>query len=238
MWLLVACSSPIDIEPQYRSIASLRNEEDNNRATLITDNITLVGMVTANDEYREFYNSLIVEDQSGAVKIICEANDLYLRYSFGEKVEVHCAGLYLLNRNGALTIGSAPTGEYTLDFIPQSKLGHYIKNSELTHQIYAPWSLMIAELTPLHLFRCVELINVTITNIDGVTKFCQRDYVTGQAIDTTHILTDQAGNSIELRVDRLCRYANDNLPTGPSTITAIVNCYSGGYYLTITNSGY
>ncbi len=237
MLALIGCTS-VDSEAEYLSIAALRNIETNSRSILITESITLRGVVTANDEYGEFYNSLIIEDESDAVKIICECDNLYQSYSFGDIVEVKCSGLYLLNHYGALTLGAEPTGEYTLDYIQQSKLGQYVKEYESPTDTHVPLQMLLSDLTPLHTYRFVEIEDAVITNADGITTFCQRDPETGRTVDTYHTITDSQGNSAELLVDRLCRYADATLPTSAHSISAIVGYYNQEYSLTITHGMY
>lgn len=239
MLLLVACAKDAEqIESSTISIASLRNTETNGRSVLISESITLEGTITGTSKYGEFYNMLIVEDQSAAVKIMCEVEDLYRIYAFGNRVKINCSGLYMTNDYGAIVLGVEPTGDYTLDYISQSKLGIYITESVVPDETYAPLSVTLDALTPLHTYQYVQLDDVTISNTSGVTTFCQRDSLTGRTVDTYHLITDKAGNSAELSVDQYCSYADAQLPTEACTIQAIVGYYNGEYYLTITNCGY
>ncbi|MFI3281728.1 MAG: DUF5689 domain-containing protein [Rikenellaceae bacterium] len=237
--LLAACADASTFTLDHVSIASLRNIEANNRSVLISQSISIEGVITANSEYGEFYKTLIIEDESAAVKILCDIDDDYQLYPYGYRVSVSCSGLYLNNLYGALTLGAEPTGDYTLDYIEQSKLGRYLKEGSEQTGLPRPTTLTIDQLTPLHTYQLVEIEEVTITNSDGVETFCQRDPLTNRTVDTYHIITDKAGNSAELSVDRLCAYADLLLPSGPCTIHAVVSYYfDGEYSLTITNCGW
>ncbi len=238
--LFAACNSDStdQIESSSVSIASLRNTETNSRSVLISESITIEGTITGTSKYGEFYNMLIVEDESAAVKIMCEVEDLYRIYAFGNQVKINCSGLYMTNDYGAIVLGAEPTGDYTLDYISQSKLGVYITQSVVPDETYLPLTVTLDALTPLHTYQYVQLDDVTISNSIGITTFCQRDSLTGRTVDTYHTITDKAGHSAELSVDQYCSYADAQLPTEACTIQAIVGYYDGEYYLTITNCGY
>ncbi len=237
MLLSIACTKVDDTQNDV-SIASLRNIETNNRSVLISESVTLEGTITASSKYGEFYNMLIVEDESAAVKIMCEVEDLYQTYPFGNQVKINCSGLYMTNDYGALTLGAEPTDDYTLDYISQSKFGQYITQSEAPTQTHQPLKITIGELTPLHTYRYIELSEIIISNDSEITTFCERDIETGRTIDTEHTITDKSGNCITLTVDRLCSYADAQIPTDYCTIQAIVGYYNQEYSVTITNCSY
>lgn len=233
-----ACSTTNEGLTTSSSIASLRNIETNYSSSLITQNITLEGQITANDRYGEFSSCIIVEDQSGAVKILCDLDDAYQTYPFGASVQILCNGLYLLNHYGSLKLGAAPTGEYTLDYIDSSSVGQYVKLLESSAEPPEPQEVTLDDLTIFHIFCLVILRDVTITNPDGVTTFCDRDPDTSRTVDTSHTITDSQGNSATLYVESTCSYADQELPTSPTTIMAIVDYYDSQYSLTICNAGF
>ncbi len=235
---LLSCSTEVDIESQIVSIASLRNIATNYRSYLLTENIVVEGVVTANDFYGEFSSCLIIEDESSALKVLCEVDQAYLDYPFGARVEVSCSGLYLINHYGALKIGAEPNDEYTLSNISASKVGQYVKLVSLEESAPTCLEVEISELTELHSYRYVQLDNIFIFNANGISTFCERDAESGRTVDTTHTLIDQAGNTMELFVDRLCVYADTVLPTTRCTLQGIVDYYNGVYSLTLTNKGY
>lgn len=236
--LFAACYNTQEQGSSVVSIASLRDSQTNSRSVLITDNIIIEGVITANNEYGEFYNYLIIEDQSAALKIMCEMDDNYCQYPFGQAVSVNCSGLYLINHYGSIILGAEPTGEYTLDYIAQDRVGQYIKLAEQSATPLEPTPIEIEQLTPLDIYRYVRLEQITLSNNEGVSSFCARDSESGRCVDTTHTITDESGNTIELFVDQWCSYADAELPTELCDIAAIVNYYDGSYSLTITNCDY
>lgn len=235
--LLIGCSGG-DVDSQLVMIASLRNIETNNRSTLVTENILVEGVVTANDFYGEFNSCLIIEDESSALKVLCDIDKAYLSYPFGARVQVSCSGLYLLNYYGALKLGAEPSDEYTLSNILASNIGQYIKLVSLEELAPQCCEIAIDELTELYLYRYIQLEDIFIVNPNGVATFCDREEESGLSVDTTHTLIDQEGNTMELFVDRLCVYNDAPLPTTRCTLQGIVDCYNGVYSLTLTNKGY
>lgn len=220
------------------SIASLRGYDTSQRAMLITDHIAIEGKVVGNDCYGEFYNCLMLDDGTAAIKIICDVDDNYQLYPFGSSVRLYCSGLYLINHYGPLSIGAEPTGDYTLDYIDSSKIGQYLKGMEDEEQLPDPLITTIPKLTPLQSYRYIELQDITIIDTLDIGKFCARDSLTGRTIDTSHTLIDRNGNTMELYVESECRYGDASLPSEEITIQLIVDYYDGEYLGRITNCGY
>lgn len=227
---------PLSIE--VVSIASLRDIESAYRSTLINDNIAIEGRVVGNDKYGEFYNCLIIEDHSAALKLLCEVDDNYQQYPFGCSVTLYCSGLYLLNYYGPVSLGAEPTGEYTLDYISSERLGQYLKRDDDESSTLDPLEISLSELTPLQSYRYIELHDVTIVDTLGVDTFCSRDPDSGRTVNTSHIIVDNSGIAIELFVNRLCSYADAELPKESGVLQVLVDYYGGEYSATITNSGY
>lgn len=241
MLLLAACSKPTStsLSTKVTSIASLRDIATDYRSILIRDNLVVEGQITANDKYGEFYNTLIVDDGSAAIKIMCEFDNNEIEYPFGSRIKLYCSGLYLFYQYGSLSIGAEPTGEYTLDYISEKRVGQYLKHSdEATPTEVSPLQLNIAELTPLHSNRYVELSNIMIVDTLGVTTFCARDPDTGRTLNTLHQAVDKHGDTIELFVNRLCSYADASLPKERCKLQVIVDYFDGDYSATITNCAY
>ncbi|MFR9520764.1 MAG: DUF5689 domain-containing protein, partial [Rikenellaceae bacterium] len=233
--LLVACSDStrLSITPNVVSIASLRDVESSYRSVLIDESIVIEGCVVGNDKYGEFYNVLIIEDESAAVRLLCDGDDNYRQYPFGCSVTLHCSGLYLFNSYGSLSIGAEPTSSYTLDYISSERLGQYLKIDEEQSLTYpSPLEISLDELTPLYAYRYLELSEAQIVDTLGVGTFCARDDESGRTVDTSHLIVDKNRDTIALFVDRLCRYADAQLPTKECALQFVVDYFGGEYSAT------
>ncbi len=73
--------------------------------TVITDDLVLSGMISANDESGNFYRSFVVEDESGAVEVCAGFYDVYRFYPKGHRVTIHAVGLALGCYYGVIQMG-------------------------------------------------------------------------------------------------------------------------------------
>ncbi len=216
-------------------IASLRNIDSYNRTTLLADNIYIEARVVANDAYGEFYKRIIIQDDSGAVEILCDSEELYKYYPIGARVKLSCCGLYFANFNGLMQLGSAPTDDYTQGYISASKIGQYISLATSDEQL-TPESRSIAQISALDISTLVALDDIEIVSL--YETFCALDIESGELLDTEHKVVDSAGDSITLTVNRNCTYAKSPLPSGKGLIYAIVGYENGYYTLTISDGVY
>ncbi len=241
--LLVACSTlscnkpTTTNEPHIHTIASLREIETNNRSIKIQDNITIEGTITANDQYGELSNCLIIQDTTAALKLLCEGDNLYQTYPIASQIRLSCNGLYLNNQYGGIKIGAEPTDLYTLDYIQPSKLGTYLKHAETPPSEPLATPVAIPSLTPLDTYALIKLSEVQIIP-DTITTFCGQDPTTGRTLDTTHTLADREGNLLTLAVRSSCQYAHATLPTKECTLQGIVDHFDEHYTITICNAAY
>ena len=70
-------------QPATNSIAHLKSLCDGRSSVVITDEITIVGFITANDLYGEFYKSLVLEDASGGITVAADLESVAEVCTFG-----------------------------------------------------------------------------------------------------------------------------------------------------------
>lgn len=190
----------------------------------------------ANDKYGEFDNKIIIEDSSGAVEVMIDSDGgNYRLFEYGAWVRVYCIGLWVGNRGAELSIGTKPTSTYAVDCIDASDIGQYVRVIDNLAAMPLPTQITIGELTPLEISRLVKIEPIAFVGGGPVNKFCQRDSLTNRTINTSHMLVDPDGETIELFVNAECEYSDVELPAGEGMIYAIVNYFDGDYSLTITD---
>ncbi|MEI2750497.1 MAG: DUF5689 domain-containing protein [Ferruginibacter sp.] len=72
---------------------------------LITDDVIISGVVVANDKSGNFYKQLFIQDSTGAMQLLLDANSLYVTYPVGRKVYIKCKGLTLSDQNNNMATG-------------------------------------------------------------------------------------------------------------------------------------
>ncbi len=232
--LVVGCTASDTPNTNITSIASLKAIGTSYRTICFSDNTTIEGRVVANDFYDEFYNRIIIDDGSAGAEINIERSDNYLDYPFGSRVEVHCNGLWMSNSNGKISIGGAPTADYTLSDIEEDEIGVYLKCYTDIEEPLTPLPLTISQITSSHLMRYVSLTQVEIINGATDGRYCQVDSLSGRTTTTQHTLCDENGDSITLECLSTCTYARNLTPEGTLDIDIVIDYFDGEQFAIIT----
>lgn len=229
-------SNSTDQKEKISPISKLWEVGYNSSSTAITQNIIIEGVVTANDKFSEFDNKIIIEDSSGAVEIMLEADGGNAKYfKFGTHVRLYAFGLWVSTQRQKLTVGTRPTSEYSVDYIPSKQLFQYLRLMQIPLDPPTAQEREINTLSPRDISRLVTIDSLTFISRDTLKTFCRRDSLTNRSINTSHILSDPQGNRVELFVNAECEYSDNNVPKVECAIQAIVNYFDGNYSLTITN---
>ncbi len=234
-------TSPDDdpTDPDISSIAYLKGLYTSNTYYISSD-IIIEGTVTANDTYGELSSSIVIEDSSGAIEIMCDIEDCITSgFVVGATVRALCSGLYLGSTGGMLSLGGAPDNDYTTTTLDEEQIALHLQIR--SNEIVEPTAtqVTIPELNTTHILRYVVVTGLSfVLTPDSPTTFCTRNEDTGQTEYTTHTLTDSNSNQIYLSVSSGVTYADENLPTGEITLYAIVEYFNGEYRLRIVKCGY
>lgn len=197
----------------------------------ITQDITIAGVVTANDCYGEFRKMLVVEDPSGGISVLIDDNRLVELFPFGVAVSIHCNGLALGKTGGKVQLGALPTGEYSVDRIPASEIGRYIR---VTGSAGIPQAIRLSlnEVSAQHIDRYIRFDNIRFTtegpwcNVNEETlrpEICERE------------IADTDGRTFVVRIPGSCIYATEPVPFGTGSMGGIVDYFNGEFSLRITN---
>ncbi len=206
-------------------------------ATPIKSDISIEGVVTVNDVFGEFYHSIVVEGEDDAIVVCCDVEGLGLLFPVGSTVKILCGGLWLGASGDIIQLGLKPEGESNVGGLSRADIDLHIKKSG--EQSICPTIVTIGQLSRVNISRYVMVENVEfVTPEDGNYKFCERDPISRQPLETTHLLRDRYGREVEVVVGSSVSYADDRLPSGYITITAILESFDGKYRLRIANCGY
>lgn len=206
---------------------------------LITNDIAIEGVITANDGYGEYPSSIIIEESSGAIEIKCDLDCAISGYVIGATVQVKCSGMWLGSTGGMLSLGGAPYDQVATSELTEEEMLRMVVVTDDEYITPTPTTVTIPYIDQSYILRYVQLHNLSfVRDDDSATTFCTRDEDTGLTQYTDHTLSDLQGNTITLCVDRNVRYADDTLPTSPTTLSCIVEYFSGEYRLRIVNCGY
>ncbi len=210
----------------------------NGNTSLITKDIAIEGVITANDAFGEFPTSLIIEDDSGAIEIMCDFDCATSGFIFGATIKVLCSGLWLGATGGMLALGATPQEEYIVGLLSEVERSLHLQICNNNTIIPIPTITTIDNLNANHILRYVLIEKLYVDESDTTRTFCSRNSDSGATEYTEHTLVDIWGSTITLSVDRNVRYADDDLPEGSFSTYAIVEYFGEEYRLRLTNCGY
>lgn len=200
------------------------------RSHVLTRDIRLQCVITANDKFGEFDRTLVIADKSAGIEIAVDAASLHHRYPIGEEFMLYCNGLALGDYGGKIMLGAPPQSEYCVDRISESGLARHLRRSpggsvgrEYTRRTFDEISMRDVD-------TYVRFDNVRFTTSGS---WCDIDSVTLQAVTTERIIIDERGASFRVRTLASADYANEPLPEGKGSLCGIIDYFNGKFALRI-----
>ncbi len=192
--------------------------------TLIRSPVTISGIVTANDKSGNLYQSVVIEDSTGALQLLIDGYSLYAAYPVGRKLYVRCAGLTLGYNGGTPVLGLGVDERLNVQPIPGSRIDQHIVKADVGHAA-APLELPLEKLTAATLDRSlvnrlVRLSDVMFSDSSGTRSYAQPNATTNREI------RDCGNRRISLRTSNYASFAAAPLPAGSGTVTGIFSIYT------------
>lgn len=207
--------------------------------TEITQDIVISGVVVANDRSGNFYKQLFIQDTTGAIQVLLNANSLYTSYPVGRRVFVKAKGLYLSDDNRTMVLGTRTVigGLPSVEGIPSALISQYIIGGSIGNPV-EPIEVDIAQLqTDMH-NRFVNAL-IKLKNYEFITGDTAKTYSdTSQYRRTTNLsIKDCLGNpNVTVRTSAYANFAGLNVPNGMGDITAIFTLFGTTRQLVIRDT--
>lgn len=114
---------------------------------VIADDLIIEGVVIANDRSGNLYKQLFIQDATGALQILLDANSLFGSYPVGRKIFVRCKNLCISDYNGTPQLGvkALVAGLPSFEAIPGAMISKYVVGGSLNNAI-TPKTVTIADL--------------------------------------------------------------------------------------------
>lgn len=222
-----------DITVNFR-IDSLQNRFNGNNM-LITDDLVISGIVTADDKSGNFYKNFVVQDESGAISVLVERSTIYTEFPIGRRVFIKLKGLYLGAYGGLIQLGGYLQTDGSMIGIPSPVVEQHILKGRWGLYV-APQDMTISQLNPndIHLQnRLIRLNGVEFTTADAGKPYADAS----NKITINRVLKDCNGGSVELRNSGYSDFATQLTPNKNGSVVAIYSVYNGGSQLYIRNTG-
>ncbi len=224
--LFLSCSKPTSEPlPRVVSIAYIKSEYDKFYSVPLRSAMSIRAVVTSSDQYGNFYKTLVVEDDSGAIELQIAYNQLYELYPVGCCVEVLLAKLWIGGYGWTATLGSAPTKEANIGDISYYDLATTIRVIDTT-MCYTPIRRSIGELRGEDNQRRVLIDSVQFINEELGMSWAEADSTT-----TYRHLIDSRGDTLCVATFRFADYATTKIPSGSGSIDGILYYRKGRFEL-------
>jgi hypothetical protein len=205
---------------------------------LINEDVIISGIVTANDKSGNFYKQLFIQDSTGAMQILVDANSLYATYPVGRKVFVKCKGLTLTDSYSNMVLGYKATvdGNPSIEGIPGAVVKNHIIGGSLNNPVQ-PITVTAADLGTALNNKYINAL-VKLENYEFIAADTTKTYSDTSAYKATsnRLISLGCGNALTLTV-RTSGYANFSgirLPSGNGSITAVYTIYKSSPTSTTT----
>ena len=212
----------------HLTIAELKEFPADN---IIEQEIYVQGVVTSSDESGQYAQSIVFQDESGAINIYADLSSSNKLFPVGQKISVQCRGMMLGEAGGVLSLGASVSGEGL------GKKISAIDNRSARNSIWAisggkPIEARSVKLSELETdARTYEQELICINDV-----FFQTDDLPfaneGGSSEQYRTLYDDEGESILLCTSDAANMAGDNLPAGKGSVTGIVTYSNGSRIIT------
>ena len=222
-----------------KTIAELKalyaTEINGNSLAQVTKPMQIMGVVTGNDVGGNIYNSLYIQDNTGAIAISVGQGGLYGPFSVGQTVLIELNGLYVGGYGKQPQIGTTYTNPNKEGATPQ--VGRMTRYTWQEHYklIPAVEGLIVTpievkyNLNKLNIEKdCGKLITlqgVTLAEADGKAVFAPSDGSVSLTANCAN-RTIKGVSNVVLRTSTYADFANQPLPTGRVDITGVASRYN------------
>ena len=230
----VACESSPPLEkrghtPNVVSIAYLKSQYPG-VPKKIRSEICIEGRIVANDRWGNFYKTIVVQDETGAIEIKLDAENLFLAgYSYGEMVRINCNGLALGAYGDNIQLGTVSDDTaYETGYVAMNRIAMTVQVVDGMAEEPVPIPLTLVHLNnpqfdiERYLNCLVVLSDVQFVDYGGVVPWAE-----GESGATDRQLTDIHGNTLVVRTSALASFADDPLPAGSGSIKGILGWFNG-----------
>ncbi|HRO41779.1 MAG TPA: DUF5689 domain-containing protein [Flavipsychrobacter sp.] len=204
---------------QLKALNGAYNPSNGGDTTFIGQDIVISGIVTANDRSGNFYKQLVIQDDTSAIMLVIDANNLYNDYPVGRKVYVKCKGLWLGYDGGLPVLGYSPNEQNGLNLIPQQRMNDFIVRANIGNTVKAD-TVDLATIKAAQARYYNRLIHIR------EAEFADTNQAYSQPNSTTNRdIKDCSGNTLVVRTSNYSNFANVPVAKGRGGITGIYTVF-------------
>lgn len=229
-----AVQEPVVMTPT-RTIKQVINMYSGSSSTITSEeDIIISGKVISSDREGNIYKTLIIEDETGGIKIKSGLTGLYNFYKEGQVIYVKCNGLQLGAYGRSVEIGFQP-GEgssYETDYIPAGLFMQYVFAGEKETPV-TPRATTIEEING------GTIPDNTLISLSDVQFLASEAGQVAWSVDESsgvnRTLQNRADKRVVVRTSGYSRFALETLPAGSGSIKAIITYFNSTPQLTVVS---
>lgn len=226
-----------------KSIAEVKqlyqNEINNNSLKLVKDPMQIRGIVVGNDEGGNIYNSLYIQDATGAIAISIGQGGLFGPFAIGQGVLIELQGLYVGGYGKQPQIGTSYLNPNREDATPQvGRMSRYqwqehyrlltkgdgIMDGIFANPLECKWNLNSLDIAQ-YCGRLITLKGVELAEADGTAVYAPSDGSVSLTANCANRVISGLSNVV-LRTSTYADFANKPMPTGRVDITGVATRYN------------
>lgn len=202
---------------------------------LITQDIIIQGIITADDESGAFYKEMVIQDNSGGLSILLDVSNFNSSYPIGRRVFVKCKGLYISkDADGIVEIGTISNGAVAR--IPSTLVQKYIVPGKWGLEL--PYQYQNLDYLNTHLDQyCQMLVKMPSLEFKSSDMNVAWGGDPNSSSDNNRTLQDCSGNNLIVYTSAYASFANNRTPVRNGSIAGILKVYRGAGELVIRGLG-
>lgn len=210
---------------------------------IITSDLIISGVVVADDKSGNLYKQLYIQDSTGGLQILLDANSLYGTYPVGRKVFIKCKDLCISDYNNTMELGvkAIVGGVPSIEGIPGNLISKYVIGGSLNNPV-VPKSVTIADLSAPAVPSNKPWLQPYVGMLVKLDEFAFVDRNTTYSDTSAYKSTENrfikncASQQIIIRNSAYANFAGIPLPLGRGSVTAIFTLFGATQQLLIRDT--
>jgi len=194
---------------------------------IIATDVIISGIVVANDKSGNIYKQLFIQDSTGAMQLLLDANSLYTSYPVGRRVYVKAKGLSLSDFNGTMSLGVKATvgGLPSQEGIPSNLINKYVIGGSINNPV-VPILVTESQLTTNMQDRYINAL-IQLNDYEFVGTDTSKTYSDTSAYKATQnrFIKPCSGSQVTVRTSAYANFAGVSIPNGHGNIVAIYTVF-------------
>ena len=196
-------------------IGTLRSLSQDAYPTILAD-LTCAGRVVSSDKEGNFYRSMVVEDESGAVEVKLGIYNIAAHYPVGLMVAIRLIGTSVMVENGVVQLGLPPQ---SYDSAPREmEAQEVIDRHILRSTSVVPIEPLVCDVESLDISMCGRVVKVNSLTHSPLEGYEEREY---------HRFVDENDNAIFAYISSYADFYGSEIPSEELAIQGIL------YYETV-----